>query len=66
MSEYFLGDRKADERKRQKSEPQAETVKVTLLGDFLFPTAESTGCDPYNNTEGKTAKDLWRTRGDRR
>ena len=28
-------------------------MKVTLLGDFLFPSGESQGCDPYNGTQGK-------------
>jgi hypothetical protein len=41
-------------------------MKVTLLGDFLFPTNEPQGCDPYNNTYGNAAREAWRTRRDRR
>ena len=73
MSEYFLADRKAAERARQREreheskEPaKAENIKVTLLGDFLFPTSEPQGCDPYNSTQGKAVRDAWRTRRDRR
>ena len=73
MSEYFLADRKAAERARQRDrehetkEPQkAENIKVTLLGDFLFPTSEPQGCDPYNSTQGKAVRDAWRTRRERR
>jgi hypothetical protein len=73
MSEYYLADRKAAERARQRErereskEPQkAEDIKVTLLGDFLFPTSEPQGCDPYNSLQGKAAREAWRTRRDRR
>jgi hypothetical protein len=73
MSEYFLADRKAAERARQRErerenkEPQkAEDIKVTLLGDFLFPSSEPQGCDPYNSTQGKAAREAWRLRRDRR
>ena len=73
MSEYFLADRKAAERARQrerereiKEKPKAEDIKVTLLGDFLFPTSEPQGCDPYNSTQGKAAREEWRTRRERR
>ena len=73
MSEYFLADRKAAERARQRErereskEPQkAEDIKVTLLGDFLFPSSEPQGCDPYNSTQGKAAREAWRSRRDRR
>jgi hypothetical protein len=73
MSEYFLADRKKAERARQREreqeskEPQkAEDIKVTLLGDFLFPTSEPQGCDPYNTTQGKAAREAWRTRRERR
>jgi hypothetical protein len=73
MSEYFLADRKAEERARQrdrerdnKEQPKAEDIKVTLLGDFLFPTAEPQGCDPYNSTQGKAVIEAWRSRRDRR
>jgi hypothetical protein len=70
MSEYFLADVRAEERARRREqerelqrnqqEPtQAQDVKITLLGDFLFPTTESQGCDPYNATNGKSARDAW-------
>jgi hypothetical protein len=69
MSEYFLADRKAAERARQhdrehetKEPAKAENIKVTLLGDFLFPTSEPQGCDPYNSTQGKAVRDAWRRR----
>ena len=62
MSEYYLADLKAEERARQRQrelaptrEPkqpkQSQDMKVTLLGDFLFPTSEPQGCDPYNSTQ---------------
>jgi hypothetical protein len=75
MSEYFLADRKAEERAKQRaaeskpaSKPahRSQDVKVTLLGDFLFPSVESPGCDPYNSTQGKAAREAWRLRRDRR
>jgi hypothetical protein len=72
MSEYFLADRKAEERAKQRaaeSKPPAhrsQDVKVTLLGDFLFPSVEPPGCDPYNSTQGKAAREAWRLRRDRR
>lgn len=73
MSEYYLADHKAAERARQRErerelekQPKAEDVKVTLLGDFMFPTVEPQGCDPYNSTHGKSAREAWRTRRDRR
>jgi hypothetical protein len=77
MSEYFLADvrareragQRANERERGRSEhqgAQAQDMKVTLLGDFLFPTTESQGCDPYNSTQGKSAREAWKTRRDRR
>jgi hypothetical protein len=77
MSEYFLADERASERekrreqeldlKRRQSEPkQAQDMKITLLGDFLFPTSEPQGCDPYNATNGRAARDAWKTRRDRR
>jgi hypothetical protein len=74
MSEYYLADHKATERARQRERererereqrPRAQDVKITLLGDFLFPTSEPQGCDPYNSVEGKSAGDFWRIR-DRR
>lgn len=73
MSEYYLADHRASERSQQKEqdrEPKArqkaENIKVTLLGDFMFPTSESPGCDPYNSTQGKPAHEPWRVRRDRR
>jgi hypothetical protein len=77
MSEYFLADVRAKERARQRErereldrkdqEPkQAQDMKITLLGDFLFPSTESQGTDPYNSTHGKSAREAWRTRRDRR
>jgi len=73
MSEYYLADHKAAERARQRERerelerrPKAEDVKITLLGDFMFPTSEPPGCDPYNSVHGKTAADVWRARRDRR
>jgi hypothetical protein len=72
MSEYFLADHRADERKRQsepetaKKAPPAQEIKVSLLGDFLFPVSESTGNDPYNSVQGKAARDAWDIRRRRR
>ena len=73
MSDYYLADHKAAEHARQRErerktrEPQkSEDIKVTLLGDFMFPTTEPQGCDPYNSTQGKATRDAWRTRRDRR
>ena len=77
MSEYFLADIRARERakqreqeleleKRQNEPRQAQDMKVTLLGDFLFPTVEPQGCDPYNATNGKSAREAWKMRRDRR
>jgi hypothetical protein len=71
MSEYFLADRKAEERAKQRAAEttpnhRSQDVKVTLLGDFMFPTAEPAGCDPYNSTQGKAARDAWRLRSNRR
>jgi hypothetical protein len=74
MSDYYLADLKAEERARQRRrEPEptrepkkSQDMKVTLLGDFLFPSSEPQGCDPYNNTHGKSAREAWRTRRERR
>jgi hypothetical protein len=73
MSEYFLADLKAEERARQRdklrNEPapvQKQEMKVNLLGDFLFPTAEPQGCDPYNSVQGKPVRDNWLHRRERR
>lgn len=71
MSDYFLADRKAKERARERRQLQelkqreavaAPEMKVTLLGDFLFPTVEPQGCDPYNSTHGKAVRDAWKVR----
>jgi hypothetical protein len=71
MSEYFLADRKAEERAKQSAAEttpnhRSQDVKVTLLGDFLFPTMEQQGCDPYNSTQGKATREAWRLRNGRR
>ena len=77
MSEYYLADVRARERARlreqelelerkQKEPKQAQDMKITLLGDFLFPTTEAQGCDPYNATNGRSAREAWKTRRDRR
>jgi hypothetical protein len=75
MSEYFLADRKAAERARHRRQEQelnkrealgAQDMKVTLLGDFLFPSSEPQGCDPYNTAQGKNNHDAWRLRRGRR
>ena len=73
MSEYFRADRRADDRaqtKRRAQETPRETgrsqdVKITLLGDFLFPSSESQGFDPYNSQQGKTPIEAWRHRRER-
>ena len=74
MSEYYLADQKAEERsqrreldrKADKSPTESQHVKVTLLGDFTFPTSEPQGFDPYNNLHGKTTREAWRSRRERR
>jgi hypothetical protein len=74
MSDYYLADLKAEERARQRQreleqtrEPKkSQDMKVTLLGDFLFPTTEAQGCDPYNSIQGKAAREAWKMRRDRR
>ena len=77
MSDYFLADVRAQERASQREREQdrkgketppkqAQDMKVTLLGDFLFPTVEPQGCDPYNSTNGKAAREAWKMRRDRR
>lgn len=73
MTEYYLADRKAEERakarraKDDRNSLQAQDVKVTLLGDFLLSsTGEPQGCDPYNATQGKSPRDAWRGRNTRR
>jgi hypothetical protein len=73
MSEYYLADVRAKERAGQHNRErttnearQAQEMKVTVLGDFLFPSTEPQGCDPYNATNGKSAREAWRTHRDRR
>jgi hypothetical protein len=74
MSEYYLADRNAEERERRRRNThpatrdpkESQNMKVTLLGDFLFPTSEPRGCDPYNATHGKSTFEAWRMRRDRR
>lgn len=70
MSEYFLADRKAEERAKHRAteaEPnqRSQDVKATLLGDFLTPSFEPTGSDPYNSTQGKAAREAWHARRSR-
>jgi hypothetical protein len=73
MSEYYLADHKAAERARQREQERenpeppkaADGIKATLLGDFTLPV-EPQGCDPYNSTHGKSVRDVWSTRRDRR
>jgi hypothetical protein len=72
MSEYYLADQKAKERERQRDssaeprQPQAQDIKVQLLGDFVAAFVEPIGSDPYNSTQGKAARDAWRARRHRR
>ena len=73
MSEYYLADQRAQERTKQRTQqdekaasPQSEDVKVTLLGDFMFPTEESKGFDPYDNLHGNSPRDAWQTTRNRR
>jgi hypothetical protein len=73
MSEYYLADVRSKERAGQRDRErttsearQEQEMQVTLLGDFLFPSTEPQGCDPYNATNGKSARDAWRMRRDRR
>jgi len=75
MSEYYLADQQAEERARRReldrqvkmpAPTESQNVKVTLLGDFMFPTSEPQGFDPYNNVHGKTTREAWRSRRDRR
>jgi len=73
MSEYYLADQRAQERVNQRTQqdekpasPQSQDVKVTLLGDFMFPTEESKGFDPYDNFHGNSPRDAWQATRDRR
>ena len=45
---------------------QAQDIKITLLGDFLFRSDEPQGFDPYNHVNGKTLREAWRSRRERR
>ncbi len=70
MSEYYLADQRAAERARQEQgerdgTKQAQDVKITLLGDFLFPSQEPQGFDPYNHVNGKSLRDAWKIRRNR-
>jgi hypothetical protein len=70
MSEYYLADQRAAERARQDQgerdgAKQAQDVKITLLGDFLFPSQEPQGFDPYNHVNGKSLRDAWKIRRNR-
>jgi hypothetical protein len=74
MSEYYLADQKAEERvkqraldqKEKKGSAKSQNVKVTLLGDFLFPSSEPQGCDPYNSVQGRSSREAWVMRRERR
>jgi len=75
MSEYYLSDHRHPEReserdrprqKESKSSAQSQNMKVTLLGEFLFPSGEPQGFDPYNSIHGKSTHEAWRTKRDRR
>jgi hypothetical protein len=72
MSDYFLADERATERANQRAattEPQraqVQQIKTTLLGEFLMPSGEPQGCDPYNSTQGKVVRDAWQSRRHRR
>ena len=74
MSEYYLADQRAEERIRQRTpdhkekqgSAKSQNMKVTLLGDFLFPSSEPQGCDPYNSVHGRSTRETWITRRDRR
>ena len=75
MSEYYLADQQAEERARQREleknnkkapAPRSQDMKITLLGDFMFPSSEPRGCDPYNSQQGKSAVEAWSQRRERR
>ena len=74
MSDYYLADLKAEERAQQRKREldstraprQSQDMKVTLLGDFLFPANEPRGCDPYNATHGKSIRETWQKKRDPR
>jgi hypothetical protein len=70
MSDYYLADLRAEERERQRRSAleapreakENQNMKVTLLGDFQFPSSEPRGCDPYNASQGNSAPEAWRIR----
>jgi len=75
MSEYYLADLKAEERAQQRElerkpekwvSAKSQDVKVTLLGDFMFPATEPQGCDPYNSVQGKATRETLRSARERR
>lgn len=73
MSQYYLSDQRDPERardrareKESKSHAQSQNMRVTLLGEFLFPSGEPQGFDPYNSIHGKSTLEAWRTKRDRR
>lgn len=74
MSEYYLADRQAEQRSQRRElgqqaanrQEKQRVMKITVLGDFLFPSKEPQGCDPYNSTCGKSERELWRLRSERR
>ena len=74
MSEYYLADHRAEERARERTQlkerkapAHSQDVKVTLLGDFMFPSGESQGFDPYNSINGSSlSRDAWRGTRNRR
>ena len=65
MSDYYLADLKGRGTRaatpKRELEPtrepkKSQDMKVTLLGDFLFPTTEPQGCDPYNSTQWQSPR----------
>jgi hypothetical protein len=72
MSEYYLADQRAEQRARErkpdkpKAPAQAADIKITLLGDFQFPSSEPRGCDPYNSLHGKSPQEAWHSPRERR
>ena len=72
MSEYYLADQRSSERAKQRGlerkeeqvSAKSQNVKVTLLGDFQFPSSEPQGCDPYNSLHGRTTREAWLARRD--
>ena len=74
MSEYYLADQRAEERakarepqqNKQKPAARSQDIKVTLLGDFLFPSQEPLGCDLYYKKQKKPKRETKKSRRDRR